>query len=427
MKTVYHYPENISVFKEKVLQWAASKEVACFFDSNQYSDPYSAFDTLIAVDVLDEVDSYKDDAFQKLELFLKKYNGWIPGFLSYDLKNELEDLTSENPDHLQFPDLFFFVPRHLIIIRGNVVEILSPDSVELAGIIEKETVCDVQILFEGRVKSRFSKESYIETVDQIKKHIARGDIYEVNFCQEFYATDAKLDPVPAFKLLNNLSPAPFSAFFKFRKHFIISATPERFLCRRDNKLISQPIKGTSPRGRDAETDKHLRDELENDEKERSENVMIVDLVRNDLTRCAVPGTVDVEELFGIYTFRQVHQMISTVVCQANPSLQNAEILRRTFPMGSMTGAPKVSAMELIDQYELTKRGIFSGAVGYFAPGGDFDFNVVIRTLLYNEEKGYLSFQAGSAITFASDASKEYEECILKAKAIFSILNQSIEC
>lgn len=427
MKTVYHYPENISVFKEKVLQWAASKEVACFLDSNQYSDRYSAFDTLIAADVLHEVDSYKDEGFKKLEFFLSQYNCWIPGFLSYDLKNELEDLRSENPDHLQFPDLFFFVPRHLIIIRENVVEIQSPDAADLARLIEKEMVRDVPILFKGSVKSRFSKASYIDTVHQIKRHIARGDIYEVNLCQEFYATDAQLDPVTAFRLLNKLSPAPFSVFFKLRKQFIISATPERFLCRRDNKLISQPIKGTSARGGDAETDKHLKDELKNNEKERSENVMIVDLVRNDLTRCAIPGTVEVEELFGIYTFRHVHQMISTVVCQADPSLQNAEIVKRTFPMGSMTGAPKVSAMELIEQYELTKRGIFSGAVGYFAPAGDFDFNVVIRTLLYNEENGYLSFQAGSAITFASDASKEYEECILKAKAIFSILNQSIEC
>ncbi len=426
MHTISCFPEDISLFKDKALQWAASHEVACYFDSNQYNDPYQAFDILIAAGAIHEISTSAGNALNILKTFLKEHSAWIPGFMSYDLKNELEDLNSENPDHPGFPDLFFFVPEHLVLITGNEVKITSARAFDLPEEINKETVKRSGASFQGEIKSRFSRDEYIHTVSKLKGHIARGDIYELNFCQEFYAEEAALDPLAAFRLLSRHSPAPFSAFFKCREHFIISATPERFLCRRNNKIISQPIKGTIRRSADLQEDLRLKNQLRNDLKEQSENVMIVDLVRNDLTRCALKGTVRVEELFGIYSFRQVHQMISTVTCEADSAIDNTEIIRCTFPMGSMTGAPKVRAMELIDHYERSKRGIFSGSTGYFAPGGDFDFNVVIRSLLYNSKKRYLSFQAGSAITFASDASKEYEECILKTKAIFEILSMADE-
>lgn len=420
MKAVFYSPDDITLFKDKALQWAASFEAACYFDSNQYPDKYSAFQTLIAAGARHHVSSAAGEAFNKLQDFLDKHSAWIPGFMTYDLKNELEDLKSENTDLAGFPELFFFVPEHLILINGNEVSILSPNK-NITDEIEKETVAAADPLFKGKIKSRLSKDEYIQAVEDLQRHIARGDIYEVNFCQEFYAEEATIDPPAAFRVLNRLSPVPFAAFFKCGDHFIISASPERFLRRKGTKVISQPIKGTIRRSSDAREDLLLSRQLKNDPKERAENVMIVDLVRNDLTRCAVPGTVQVEELFGIYPFKQVYQMISTVCCEVQPGTPNTNILRCTFPMGSMTGAPKVRAMELIEHYERTKRGVFSGAVGYFAPGGDFDFNVVIRSLLYNREKGYLSFQAGSAITFASDASQEYEECLLKAKAIFEML------
>jgi para-aminobenzoate synthetase component 1 len=274
------------------------------------------------------------------------------------------------------------------------------------------------------IRSRFDRNEYIQTIQEIQKHIQRGDIYEINFCQEFYVKNAEIDPLMVFIALNNLSPTPFANYFKINNLFIISATPERFLSRRGNKLISQPIKGTSSRNTDAKRDEMQKDELLKNEKERAENVMIVDLVRNDLTKSAKPGTVRVEELFGIYSFKQVHQMISTVVCEADEKLSNTGIIANTFPMGSMTGAPKIRAMQLAEKYERSKRGVYSGAVGYFAPNGDFDFNVVIRTILYNAQQKYLSFHVGSAITLDSDPEKEYEECLLKGKAIRDVLNQS---
>ncbi len=273
------------------------------------------------------------------------------------------------------------------------------------------------------IRSRFTENEYKNTVNELKGHIRRGDIYEINFCQEFYAENADIDPLSTFIRLNKISPTPFSSFMKMGHRYIISATPERFLSRRGQKLISQPIKGTYARDSDKQKDEDQKKNLKADEKERAENVMIVDLVRNDLTKSAKPGTVKVEELFGVYSFKQVHQLISTVVCERAEGLSNAQIIENTFPMGSMTGAPKISAMMLAERYERSKRGVYSGAVGYFGPNGDFDLNVVIRTLLYNAENKYLSFHTGGAITIDSDPEKEYNECVLKAEAIIEVLKQ----
>jgi para-aminobenzoate synthetase component I len=221
--------------------------------------------------------------------------------------------------------------------------------------------------------------------------------------------------------LNAISPTPFSGFFKLKDRYILSATPERFLCKRGNKLISQPIKGTAKRSADLAEDLRIKAALKVNIKEQSENVMIVDLVRNDLTKSAVKGSVKVDELFGIYSFPQVHQMISTISCELDPTVDLIEAIRNTFPMGSMTGAPKIKAMELIDQYERSKRGVYSGSFGCISPTGDFDFNVIIRSILYNAEEQYLSFQVGGAITYAANAEEEYEECLLKASAIMQVL------
>jgi para-aminobenzoate synthetase component 1 len=414
-------PDNIILFKKKALQWASSQKTACYFDSNNYSDPYSVFDTLIAVGAVEEVQTFSKNAFAELHDFLAKHGSWMPGFLSYDLKNEIENLKSANPDPLNFPLLHFFIPQHLLLIKDGEVTILSSSATFAIQSIEDEQIIDLAINFKGEIKSRYTRDEYIYTVKHLQEHIARGDIYEINFCQEFYAENAVLDPVSAFRELNRISPTPFANFFRTGDNYIISATPERFLSRRGSKLISQPIKGTAKRSSDPTEDVHMKTELRNNSKEQAENVMIVDLVRNDLSKCAAHGTVRVEELFGIYSFRQVHQMISTVVCDADPRFSNTELIKCTFPMGSMTGAPKIKAMQLIEQYERTKRGVFSGAVGYFAPNGDFDFNVIIRTLLYNSATKYLSFQVGSAITFDSDPEKEYEECLLKAEAIREVL------
>ena len=416
--------DNPDTLRSKALHWANTFGTACYFDSNGYSDPYSAFDVLIAAGAKREVTYTGSGSFDRIGDFLSGNQAYIPGYFSYDLKNEIEVLGSHNPDHLGFPDIHFFLPEHTILIKGNEVLIYSdkPDIVwkeVMAFILTSRNHPD----FRPEIKSRFSRAEYIKSVKELQGHIQRGDIYEINFCQEFYAENAGIDPLEVFIRLNDLSPSPFANYFKIKDHYIISATPERFLSRRGNKLISQPIKGTSSRNRDAGRDQQLKEDLLMDEKERAENVMIVDLVRNDLTKSAKAGTVKVEELFGLYSFSQVHQMISTVVCEAKESLTNAQIIANTFPMGSMTGAPKIRAMQLADKYERSRRGVYSGAAGYFAPNGDFDFNVVIRTLLYNAETNYLSFHVGSAITLDSEPEKEYDECVLKGQAILEVLGQ----
>ena len=418
------YTDDTDSFKSKALLWADSFNTACYFDSNNFSDPYSAFGVYIGAGKVAELTDSDISSFVALEQFLNSNKGYIPGYFSYDLKNEIENLNSENPDNLEFAKIYFFLPKHSILIRNNEISIFSDDADEVWCSINQTILNQSkEQVSVPKIRGRFNRNEYIQAIREIQKHIQRGDIYEMNFCQEFYSEDVEINPVELFTELNNLSPTPFANYFKIDDHYIISATPERFLSRRGNKLISQPIKGTSSRNSDSTKDRLQKEELLLNEKERAENVMIVDLVRNDLTKSAKPGTVRVEELFGIYSFKQVHQMISTVVCELRENLSNPKIIANTFPMGSMTGAPKIKAMQLADKYERSQRGVYSGAIGYFAPDGDFDFNVVIRTILYNRKQKYLSFHVGSAITLDSDPEKEYEECLLKGKAIRAVLNQ----
>lgn len=415
---------DLYLFKQKALQWAAGFDACSYFDSNSFNDPYSKFDTLIAAGVKDSITLNNGQAFRELNQFRNMHPGWLTGFFSYDLKNEIEQLSSENPDHLHFPDLFFFAPQHLILINNGLVEIIADDVQAVLEAIDAQMLTNYQ---PGNIslQARFSKSDYVTSVDHIKDHISRGDIYVTNFCQEFFANNANIDPVATFLQLNKVSPTPFGTFYKWMNNYILCASPERFLAKRGNKLISQPIKGTAKRGKTAEEDEAIKMQLRHHTKELQENVMIVDLVRNDLTHSAKPGTVKTEELFGVYTFEQVHQMISTIVCELNDGISDVEAIRNTFPMGSMTGAPKIRSMQLMEQYERSKRGIYSGAIGYFSPANDFDFNVVIRTLLYNTVNKYLSFHTGSAITYHANAEKEYDECLLKAKAILEVLGQSL--
>jgi para-aminobenzoate synthetase component I len=414
-------PQNISDFKQKALHWANQFEVCCFLDSNNYKDAYSAYDFIIAAGVYDELMSSTGNAFNQLKSFYTTHSKqWVFGYFGYDLKNEIEDLQSNNHDGLNFPDLYFFVPKYLIAFKDGKAEILLGEQ-SILGEVESFFFEDKKQLRAVQISHRLSKDQYIAKVEALRSHIHRGDIYEVNFCQEFFAENAEIDPVHTFEVLNQISPTPFAGYFKVYNQYILSATPERFLCKRGSKLISQPIKGTAKRSSDPEEDKAIKLQLRNNIKEQAENVMIVDLVRHDLTKSAVKGSVTVDELFGIYSFPQVHQMISTVSCELNPEIHFIDTIKNTFPMGSMTGAPKVKAMELIEEYEVSKRGIYSGSFGCISPDGDFDFNVVIRSILYNAESKYLSFQVGGAITYESNAISEHEECLLKASAILKVL------
>jgi para-aminobenzoate synthetase component 1 len=271
------------------------------------------------------------------------------------------------------------------------------------------------------ITPRITKSNYIDKVNEVLENIKRGNIYEANFCQEFYAENSSINPFETYNHLNEISKPPFASFLKIEDQYALCASPERYLKKEGGTVISQPIKGTAKRHYNSITDKKIAKDLSKNTKEIAENVMIVDLVRNDLSKSAIKGSVRVEELCKVYPFKQVHQMISTIVANVPENTNVTTVLKDTFPMGSMTGAPKIKAMKIIENLEETKRGLYSGAIGYFTPENDFDFNVVIRSILYNEEKKYISYSVGSAITAKAIPEKEYEECLLKAEALKYVL------
>ena len=420
-------PRNIDFLKKQLLQWANGYTVAAYLDSNGHTaGPYSAWECLVAVGVMDEILLSAGTAFSTWQDWQQGSQDWQFGTLTYDLKNEVERLSSSHFNSIGWPDLYFFQPEIVVGIRQGRVELFSLTATPQAiwEIIQQEQVIPASQPLPPTVplQTRFSKADYLATVQAIREHIIEGDVYELNLCQEFFAEGLSLDPVAVFSRLNTLGKAPFSAYIRLKDKYLCCASPERFLKKTDDKLISQPIKGTRRRGQTLEEDVIIKQELASSEKDRAENVMIVDLVRNDLARSCRPGSVKVEELFGIHTFETVHQMISTITGQLREEQTGLDALRAAFPMGSMTGAPKVKAMQLIEQYERSRRGLYSGAIGYCTPEGDFDFNVVIRSILYNAATQYASVQVGGAIVYDSVPEQEYEECLVKAAAMLRALN-----
>ena len=411
-----------------MLTWATPFNICCFLDSQGYSPPASkpAFQALLAVGAADCLKASAGTAFPQLKAWAAGHQDWIFGHLSYDLAGETERSSSApqpapHPDDIGFPDLCFFLPEILIELQVSGIRIgtLTEDPETVWKQIRATPVLPPPsggspIHF----TPRFTREEYLDTINALRRHILRGDCYEINFCQEFFARHAAIDPVLTWQALSQASPNPFSAFYRLDQSYLFCASPERYMQKRGNTLCSQPIKGTAPRyPDDALADEASGRELFHSTKDRSENVMVVDLVRNDLARVCQPGSVRVTELFGVYAFPQVFQMISTVTGELAAGHDGVDALQATFPMGSMTGAPKNRVVHLIGQYERSRRGLFSGALGYLTPEKDFDFNVVIRSLLYNRDDGYLSYQVGSGITFYSDPLKEYEECLVKAAGI----------
>jgi para-aminobenzoate synthetase component I len=426
------YNLNPSALKPNIEALSRKYDKLFFFDSNKDpdSDENSQYEGLLAIGSIRElVIKTNENALDQLQSFYDKKRSWLFGYLSYDMKNSIEDLHSKNQDELKFPLLHFFSPAVVIELQKKKHtlhfddEFIQPEEAEEIYRFAFTIPTSMETASPGlNIQNRISKEEYFQAFEKIKQHILRGDIYEINFCQEFFAENAIINPALVFDKLNKAAKAPFSAFFRLNDHFLLSSSPERFLKKQGNKIISQPIKGTIRRSGNKAEDDELKLKLRNDTKEQNENVMIVDLVRNDLSRIAEKGSVRVDELFGIYTFLQVHQMISTVSCTLKEDADLSTILRATFPMGSMTGAPKVKAMQLIEEFEKTMRGLYSGAIGYIDPEGNFDFSVVIRSILYNSSEHYLSFTAGSAITSKAEAEQEYQECLLKAKAMFEALS-----
>ncbi len=404
--------------KKKMLSWANRFNIFCFLDNQDYSIQPHQYECLLAAGTTQYISS---GSLKDLDGFLERNRNWIFGHLSYDLKNSIHHFQSDKEDKIGFPHFFFFVPEFLVQITQNELKIEGEDC---DGAYKEILDEKVEKIFSAHlsIQQKLSKEEYLQIIKQLQQHIVRGDCYEINFCQEFFAEDTEIDPITVFQKLIAVSPNPFSALYKLNDRFLICASPERFIARKGKIIFSQPMKGTAKRNlNNKKEDERLKEELQKNAKERSENVMVVDMVRNDLSKVCVETSVKVDELFGVYSYPQVHQMISTISGELKPGVNFSEIIEATFPMGSMTGAPKHRVMELINEYETSDRGIFSGSVGYISSENDFDFNVVIRSIMYNASNKYLSYKLGSGITFYSDPEKEWEECLLKGEAIKKVL------
>jgi para-aminobenzoate synthetase component I len=439
MRSKIHFKlQDNNSFKIKLIDWASNHDPVIVLDTHKFLTastvqyPHLNHDCIVALG--GPLLKFRDgEVFKALKNHFATEKDWLFGYLAYDLKNETEQLQSENHDGLNFPSASFFTPDLVLLLKRDTLEVQYLKTKFNHKDIEdiyNSIVCFADQAGEestsGKDKiemlPRISKEQYLDDISDVIRHIKLGDVYELNYCMEFYNKNVDLSPFMTYKRLMQISPTPFSVYFSAGSIHLMSASPERFLQKIGNHLISQPIKGTIQRGVSIEEDNFFKEKLRNDPKEIAENVMIVDLVRNDLSKCATRNSVTVKELCGIYSFQQVHQMISTVGCELNPEVHFIDAIKNAFPMGSMTGAPKIRAMELIEQYEHSKRGLYSGAVGYFTPEGDFDLNVVIRSLQYNSINKYLSYSVGGAITAKSDPLKEYEECLLKAMAMTQTLD-----
>lgn len=368
-----------------------------------------------------------ENSFNSLKSFFESKKDWLFGHLNYDLKNQVEVLTSSHSDPIGFPELHFFQPKFVLYSIKNTcfAEIFEEDKEDWRSLLSIISNFKTDNYNDSSSKINFnssiSKAEYIEQFTSLQKHIQRGDIYEINFCKSLIA-NAQIVPLESYLRLANASPSPFSAYYKLSDKFAMCASPERYIQHKNKQLLTQPIKGTNARGLTKAQDKAQREKLYNSKKERSENVMIVDLVRNDLSRVAAKGSVRVSELFGVYPFATVNQMISSVEAELKEGVHPIDAIQASFPMGSMTGAPKISAMQLIEKHENFKRGLYSGSIGYIDPHGNFDLNVVIRTLFYNESTQALVYPVGGAITALADANEEWDETELKARILYSLFH-----
>lgn len=375
---------------------------------------------VLAWGVEDELLLNEKFSFKEFELFREKTRKqYAFGFLSYDIKNSIEEkLSSNNEDYVEFPSTYFFLPEHIIFVtNGRLIYYGELDSKSLLELINKKVKLASPALPQVNLIELTTKEDYIKKIHAVKNKIQRGDIYEMNYCVSFNAKIDEFDSLLRFNRLQQETEAPFSALMKLEFGSILSASPERFAKKKNNELLSQPIKGTAPRNVDSSIDFDLKNALREDPKERSENIMIVDLVRNDLSKLAAKDSVVVEQLCDVHSFKTVHQLVSTITCRLKDDVSDSRILHSLFPMGSMTGAPKVSAMQIAEELENFKRGVYSGALGFFQPNQNFDFNVVIRSILFNNKIRMVSASVGGAITSKSNPEKEYQECLIKLDAL----------
>lgn len=414
----------------KALNWSKQFKAFNILVSNANDSAYSMYEFILFAGCKDAIRTASNDkeSLSKLDTFVKRHSGsWITGYLTYELKDEVEPVKNLKDRSITDSKLHFFIPEIIIYkLEGKIhIEADNPEQI-LSEIQDYAPLLPSQDVIPP-FKPRISKQEYLSSFNQLKNYIAKGDLYQANFCQEFYRSDIKLNDLESlyFKLTKN-APSPFSCFFKYESLYVLSASPERYFQKKCNQIISQPIKGTAPRDQDLQKDLELKEQLLKNIKERSENLMVVDLVRNDLSKISIPGTVNRTKNLQVQSYSHVHQLVSTVQGELPPNTSLGEILGATFPPGSMTGTPKKRALEIIEELESSNRGVYSGSIGYQTPWGDMDFNVVIRTLIYDRTKEYLSFHVGGGITQLSDGEKEYEECLIKASTLLDTLDTCIQ-
>jgi para-aminobenzoate synthetase component 1 len=408
-----------------MLNWSRRFNIFSFLDSHAYAEPHVTRPWILAAGARAQFVADRAD-WQGLFQFHQQAQDWIFGHLAFELYADIFDLPMLGKDPVGFDKLHFFIPEYIFKMEGDSIQIGIHGTKTEAAVLWKQIqetseIVMHEILPVPPFQATWEKQAYIDIINQLKAHIHRGDCYEINFCQSFHTQVLNLDTIGLYQALSSISPNPFSACYQVGHASLCCASPERYLQKQGTRLRSSPIKGTVPRNlADSFLDQQLRIDLQQNAKERAENIMVVDLVRNDLSVVCEAGSVEVTELCGVYAFPQVHQMISTIEGTLRGDQQWTDAIAASFPMGSMTGAPKKRVLELIRHYEKEPRGLFSGAVGYVDPTGDFDFNVVIRSLLYNRDSGHLRYFVGSGITYYCDAATEYEECNWKAAAIRKI-------
>lgn len=379
------------------------------------------------------------EPFEVLENLIEKYKiseeicSDIPllsgaiGYISYDVCRILEELPNSSLEDFNISDMKFIFYNNIIIfdlknnkqfitsLNGENSEIdLILKKINKAVFIDEENSMEVAKNF----KSNFSKEEYKAAITKLKDYIVSGDVYIANMTQRFY-TENNEDSFEIYKKLRSINKAPFSAFMNFKDFQIISSSPERFLEINNKKVITRPIKGTRPRGKTREEDERNSLELLNSEKDKAELLMVVDLERNDLSKVCKPHTVKVTELFKLETYATVFHLVSTVEGELKDEVSSIRCIKECFPGGSITGTPKIRAMEIIEELEGLKRNIYTGSIGYFDFRGNADFNIAIRTIIKKDNKAY--FGVGGGITYDSNEEDEYNETLDKANALMRVL------
>lgn len=385
--------------------------------------------------------SFAGDPFASLQELLDKYHvdntGKLPfcggavGYFAYDMCHHVEKLPRTALDDIQVPDCWFGFYDSIIAVEHQegavylvATGIHEEEETAISALQQKIDSLRHQDLVQpagiacGEIESNFSKQDYMQAVQRIREYIRSGDIYQANMTQRFRChTQEK--PFHLYSRLRKMNPAPFACYIDFGQAQILSSSPERFIKIDESSIETRPIKGTRPRGKTPAEDQANKEELINSEKDRSELLMIVDLERNDLSRVSKTGTVKVPELFYLEEYATVHHLVSTVTGEMRADIKPLDVIKAAFPGGSITGAPKIRAMEVIDELEPTQRNIYTGSIGYIGFDGNVDLNIAIRTILLKDETAY--FQAGGGIVWDSDPALEYEETLHKAKAIIKTL------